>query len=150
MQTTLERMLKLSVQLNGLLIPAAAVESTLARHTEPLIVWNHDDVYSCSLMGSGVAIRYRNRYLLLCTRHQLKNVLDGRPSDNVGLLDKDGVQELIKSEVNAGSVYNQRPFYERWVIYGSFNGGFCIHRVSRFTWKLAPCCTLTIKDVFPP
>lgn len=90
MQTTLERMLKLSVRLNGLLIPAPAVESTLARYTEPLLIWNHMDDYPCSLMGSGVAIHYKNRYLLLCTRHQLK-VLDGRLSDNVGLLDKDGV-----------------------------------------------------------
>ena len=91
MKTALERMLKFSVRLNGLLIPVAVVESTLARYTEPIIVWNHDDVYSCSLMGSGVAIHYRNQYLLLCTRHQLQNVLDGRPSEDVGLLDKDGV-----------------------------------------------------------
>jgi len=87
--TTIEGMLKHTVQLNGLLIPVKAMERTLSCYTQPLVIWNHDDTYSCGLIGSCIGIHYRNRYLLLCTRHQLK-ILGGRSYEDVGLLDKDG------------------------------------------------------------
>jgi len=87
--TAIEKMLKHTVQLNGLLIPIKSIESTLCNYTHPLIIWNHDETYSIGLIGSGTAIYYRSKYLLLCTRHQL-NALNGRNYEDVGLLDKDG------------------------------------------------------------
>lgn len=86
----LEGMLKLSVWLNGLLIPIRAVESTLARYTLPLVVINDNETYPCNLMGSSIGVKYKNRYFLLCCKHQLKNTLAGRPVHDVGLLDPDG------------------------------------------------------------
>ncbi|MBN8543769.1 MAG: hypothetical protein J0M34_05840 [Alphaproteobacteria bacterium] len=96
--TTIEDMLKHTVQLNGLLIPIKSLEQTLALYTHPLVVWNHNETYSCSLIGSCIGIHYRERYLLLCTRHQLKT-LEGRSYEDVGLLDKDG-----KSFCSAGGI----------------------------------------------
>ena len=87
--TTLEEMLKRTVRLNGLLVPVKAIESALCNYVHPLVVWNHDETYSVGLIGSGIAIHYRDKYLLLCTRHQLK-ALAGRSYEDVGLLDKDG------------------------------------------------------------
>lgn len=79
------------VDINGLLIPIALIESTFANYTHPLIIWNEEqEVYFWNFMGSCVGIYYRNRYLLLCTRHQLTNGLQGRSAQNVGLLDRDG------------------------------------------------------------
>ena len=87
--TTIEGITKYAVQLNGILIPAKSVESALCHYTQLLTVANDDETYSIGLMGSATGIFYRNHYLLLCTRHQLK-ILEGRPYEQVGLLDKDG------------------------------------------------------------
>ena len=83
-------MVKLSVWLNGLLIPIRAAESTLARYTLPLVVINNDETYPCSLMGSSIGVKYKDYYFLLCCKHQLQNTLAGRPVRDVGLLDTDG------------------------------------------------------------
>lgn len=87
--TTIEDILRNAVQLNGLLIPIKSIEGTLCNYVHPLVVWNDNEIYSIGLIGSAIGIYYRKKYLLLCTRHQLK-VLDGRSYENVGLLDKDG------------------------------------------------------------
>lgn len=87
--TTLENMLKHTIRLNGILIPANSAESILSRYTHPLVIWNHVEDYPCGLMGSCLCIYYRDRYLLLCSRHQLK-LLQGRSYEDMGLLDKDG------------------------------------------------------------
>lgn len=85
----IENILKHSVRLNGLLIPGRSIEGILSKYAHPLVIWNHNETYPCGLIGSSTGIYYQNRYLLLCTRHQLK-VLDGRSYEDVGLLDKDG------------------------------------------------------------
>lgn len=87
--TTIEDILKYNVQLNGVLIPVKSIESILCDYVHPLVVWNHDETYSIGLIGSAIGIQYRKKYLLLCTRHQLK-VLDGRDYEDIGLLDEDG------------------------------------------------------------
>lgn len=87
--TTIEDMLKHAIQLNRLLIPIQSIEGVLCNYTHPLVVWNNDKTFPVSLIGSAICVYYRNKYLLLCTRHQLK-LLDGRSYEDVGLLDKDG------------------------------------------------------------
>lgn len=86
----IEGLLRNVVDVNGLLIPINCIEASVANYTHPLIVWNKDETFSWSFMGSCVGIYYRQKYLLLCTRHQLKNVLNGRSYEDVGLLDRDG------------------------------------------------------------
>ncbi len=86
----LNKMLAQHIWVNGVLIPFWNVEKILANYTRPLMVHNEASDYQCSLMGSGTCILYKNKYFLLCCKHQLENVLQGRPYENVGLLDKDG------------------------------------------------------------
>ena len=43
--TTMESMLKHTVQLNGILIPVKSIESALCNYAHPLVVWNHDETY---------------------------------------------------------------------------------------------------------
>ena len=71
-RTAIERMLDHSVRLNSLLIPIGAVDSVLARYAECLFIQNDDPTYPVSLNGSGTALHYRNRYFVICSRHQLK------------------------------------------------------------------------------
>jgi hypothetical protein len=107
--TTLEKMLNYSICLNGLQIPVTSAESILAHYTAPLIVWNHDDVHSCSPIGSSITIRYRGRYLLLCTRHQL-NALEGRSYEAVGLLDRDGHTHCTAAGMQCFEGVNETDF----------------------------------------
>jgi hypothetical protein len=87
--TALEKMLQHAVQLNNLLIPVKAVENAICNYAHTLFVWNHDETHPISPIGSCTAIHYRSKYFVLCTRHQLK-ALDGRNTEDIGLLDKDG------------------------------------------------------------
>ncbi|MCD7059469.1 hypothetical protein [Pelagibacterium xiamenense] len=82
----LERGLDLSFWFNGILIPARSGESVLARFTQPLVALNEDETYVISLVASGVAIKYRGRYFIVCSRHQLK----GWRSEQIALLTSDG------------------------------------------------------------
>jgi hypothetical protein len=109
-----------------------SIENTLAFYSHPLIVLNDHDTYSCSLMGSCTGIHYRNRYLLLCTRHQLQ-VLDGRSYEDVGLLDEDGQSfcsaggiahyqnHINESEINDLTVFDfTQPCRDRYNMKGCF------------------------------
>ncbi len=80
-------LLNFSVLLNGILIPVKAVESALARSTQLLIATNDDETFPVSLVGSSVAIKYRDRYFVICTRHQLK---DWSKLERIALLINDG------------------------------------------------------------
>lgn len=71
-RTTIEQLLATSIRLNRLLVPVAAAESTLARYTHQLVAYNDDNDFPVSLVGSSIAVQYRERYLVLCTRHQLR------------------------------------------------------------------------------
>ncbi len=69
----LEQLLKLSVDVNGLIVPARQLERVLARHSHNLIVHIEDESYKIAIPGSATAICYRGHELLLATQHQLKN-----------------------------------------------------------------------------
>jgi hypothetical protein len=91
-QGVLDRLVGTSVRLNGLMMPASTLSTTLARYVDNLFVWNDHDTYKVSLVGSAVPIRYGPRYYLICTNHQLR----GRQLENVSLLSRDG-QTIITS-----------------------------------------------------
>ena len=72
--TIIDKLAKLSVNINGLIVPACSVERALARYASSLIVNNDDAVFKVSLIGSATAVRYRNREILLTTQHQLSGI----------------------------------------------------------------------------
>jgi hypothetical protein len=90
--TVLDQLTNTSVRFNGLLIPAKALESTLGRYVDNLIVWNNHDVHKISLVGSAVPLLFGGRYFLICTNHQLA----GRDPENVSIMGRDG-QKLVTS-----------------------------------------------------
>ncbi len=109
MQTTvLQDLLKHSVRLNGLLIPINAIETTLARNTLSLIATNDDEIFSISLIGSCIAIRFQGRYLVLCTRHQLK----GWDLQRIALLTDDGQYALTSGGVRQFNELNESNFHD--------------------------------------
>jgi hypothetical protein len=71
--TVLERFAKLSVNVNGLIIPGRLV-GTLARHVVNLVVNNYDETFKVSLVGSATAVRCRDREIMLVTQHQLQGI----------------------------------------------------------------------------
>lgn len=83
---------KTSVRLNGVYIPARSVEHMLGRYVEALMAQNRDEVFRVGLCGSAVPIRFRDRYLLVCSHHQIAQ----RELDTICLLTRDG-RSLITS-----------------------------------------------------
>jgi hypothetical protein len=94
-RSILDRIIGTSVSFNGLLIPASALTASLGRYVDNLFVWNDDEVYKVSVVGSAVPIRFSGRYFLLCTNHQLR----GRQLENVSLLGRDGKNIITSSGV---------------------------------------------------
>lgn len=66
----------LSVNLNGLYIPARIIEDHLTRHCTSLGVLTDIDGYPIYVPGSATLIRYKHRFFMVCTRHQLKDTPD--------------------------------------------------------------------------
>lgn len=85
-RTLIEELVDHSVWVNGLLVPGASVERTLARHAVSLIAHNDDDTFKVSLIGSATAVHFRSRYILLCSAHQLHGIDPQR----VAMLKDDG------------------------------------------------------------
>lgn len=78
--TILGRFAQLGVDLNGLIVPARSIESTVAQYARNLFVHNDDDTYRVSLVGSATAVHFRGRHILLTTQHQLRGVDETRVS----------------------------------------------------------------------
>lgn len=72
----MQRMFALSVRHNDLLIPARGLEVMLAQHSTCLAVLSGVEEYPVYLPGSATLLKYRERYFLVCTRHQLRQVTD--------------------------------------------------------------------------
>jgi hypothetical protein len=104
----LETLISHSVWLNQLLIPIKSVESTVARYTHSLIAINDDDTFPISLVGSSVAVKYRGRYLVLCTRHQLKDW----DLERIALLTKDGKHAITSGGVRHFEKLNETDFHD--------------------------------------
>ena len=78
--TVLGRFASLGVNLNGLIVPARDIETTVARHAFNLFINTGLDDFKVQLMGSATAVRYRGRFILLTTQHQLKGVDESQVS----------------------------------------------------------------------
>lgn len=61
----------MAVRHNGLIVPGRSVESLFARYCVPLGFWTGDAQWPVCIPGSATLIRYRGRYFMACTRHQL-------------------------------------------------------------------------------
>lgn len=106
--TVLDDLLTQSIRLNNLFIPIKAVETTLARNTLSLVATNDDEDYPISLVGSCVAIRYQERYLVLCTRHQLKDWNLQR----IALITEDGQRAITSGGVRHFTELNESDFHD--------------------------------------
>lgn len=71
-RTILEKQLGSSVSINGLIIRAQDLESTLLKHCTNLAFWNDSDEFPISIPGSATLLKYRNHFFHICTRHQTK------------------------------------------------------------------------------
>ena len=91
----LSSMIETSVSLNGLFIPGRNLEKYLTAFCTLLIVWTRDPILKIQLLGSGTPIKFRDRYLVVCSAHQLDNI---DPKD-VGLLYSDGSLAITSSGV---------------------------------------------------
>lgn len=101
-------MLDYSVRLNSLLVPIGAVDTTLVHCTRSLIAVNDDDIFPISLVGSCISVRYRERYLVLCTRHQLK----GWDLQRIALLTDDGKHTISSGGVRHFNEANETDFHD--------------------------------------
>jgi hypothetical protein len=73
-RTLLDTMLDTSVHVGSLIVPAGSLESYLGRFASQLTVWAHDDVYKISIPGSAIGLVHAGRTMLVCSKHQLKDV----------------------------------------------------------------------------
>lgn len=82
--------MKISVPMNGVLVPFNRCIDNLQRFCRPLMFHNDDPTFDLSVSGSSLLFRYRGRNLVLCTQHQLTN--QGREGDDIVLIldDPDG------------------------------------------------------------
>lgn len=60
-----------SCEVNGILIPAASLQSCLHRFSGNLAFWTDDPKYNIQLPGSATWIEYRRSKYVLCTMHQV-------------------------------------------------------------------------------
>jgi hypothetical protein len=104
--TILKNLLRYSVRLNNLLIPVRDVASALARFTLSLVAANDNHAFPISLVGSCVAIKYKEHYLALCTRHQLKNW----DLERIALLTDDGKHAITSGGVRHFNEINETEF----------------------------------------
>lgn len=74
--TILDQIARYGVNVNGLIIPGRSIDNVLARHAFNLFIYNDDETFKVSLIGSATAVRYRGREVLLATQHQLRGVGD--------------------------------------------------------------------------
>lgn len=89
--------LKLSASVNGLYITAPNLMSFLGEYSVNLAIWNHDETYKVSLVGSASPVRYRKNYLLICTNHQIGDA----DLEDISILTSDGEFAVTSSGYSA-------------------------------------------------
>lgn len=97
--------MKLSVPVNGVLIPFKNCVDSLYRFCRPLLFHNEDPTFDLSYSGSSLLLRTGGRNVMLCTRHQITNT-QREPSDVVMVvIDPDGAKvALTPNEVSRVTV----------------------------------------------
>jgi len=88
-------LLEHSVKVDHIFIPGNSLESYLGKFVTNLGVWYNDDVFKLGLVGSATPVLYKDRYFLLCSKHQLKGV----NTEDVCLLYPDGSNVVTSSGV---------------------------------------------------
>lgn len=78
---------KLTVELNGLHIPATAVPESLRRFIRPLAFLNQNTEFQLSFSGTCLLFRSRGRNFLICCSHQVTNA-GRKPEEIVIVADK--------------------------------------------------------------
>jgi hypothetical protein len=71
-----------SSRVNGILVPAASLQSSLNRFVRNLAIWTDDPNYKIQLVGSIVGINYCGSKFIVCTKHQIK----GLAAERAGIL----------------------------------------------------------------
>ncbi len=104
----IQGLLKNSIRFGQILLPIGTVESTLSRYTFPLVAANDDEVFPISLVGSSVAIKYADRYFVVCTRHQLKSW----DLERISLLVDDGKYVISSGGVRQFTELNDSDFHD--------------------------------------
>lgn len=61
----------LSVRINDIFIPGQLVEDHFAKHCASLGVWTGIEEFPIYVPGSATLLKYRGRYYMICTKHQL-------------------------------------------------------------------------------
>jgi hypothetical protein len=82
----LDKLVDTSAILNDLAIPGRSLERVLSSHAFNLFINNDDEIYKVLLRGSGTALKFDGRELLVCTQHQLQGI----ERQQVGMLADDG------------------------------------------------------------
>lgn len=107
-RTFLDELTDLSVNVNGLVVPGRSIEQTLARHSFNLVVNNNHETYKVSLVGSATAVKFKGRYILLCTNHQLVGV----DLQQVAMLKDDGSILVTSSGSRSYSQSSETDAYD--------------------------------------
>lgn len=89
------QMINQSVKLGKIYVPARSLHTVLGGYCKNLLVWTHDETYKFQLLGTAIPVFYRERYLLICTAHQLQNV----NLEDVCMLYPDGSSSVSNSGV---------------------------------------------------
>ena len=85
----------LGVEVNGIFLKAPSIPESLLRFVRPLAFFNSGHSHELSFSGTSLRVRTKNRNLLLCSRHQLKNAKRD-PQDIVIVIDvEDGRRVAI-------------------------------------------------------
>jgi hypothetical protein len=63
-----------SCKVNGILVPAASLQSCLHRFSSNLAVWTEDPKYNIQIPGSVTWMKYRGFNYVLCTKHQIEGL----------------------------------------------------------------------------
>lgn len=93
MRTLIDQLAEDAVDLNGVIIPGDLIERRLGSHAFNLVVYNGGTEYQVSLLGTGTAIKFRGRSLLVATQHQLV----GMARERVAMLTDDNEGVAITS-----------------------------------------------------
>ncbi len=89
----LQQLMETSARLGSLFIPGGSLESVVGRFAHPLMALTGDDLFKVQLLGSSTGLVHSGKPRLVCSKHQLKNVV----LSEVGMLAPDGGNLLTSS-----------------------------------------------------
>lgn len=94
--------------MSGFFVQARQLDTWLSQYTFNLFVWTDWDECKVSLLGSATPLHYRGEYLVVCTRHQIKDI----DPENVSMLTDDGVLAITSSGYSAPDVASGEMEYD--------------------------------------